>query len=76
MMKISNNKILMPGFTLIELLGVLIILAIIVLITFPIIDNVLTSSRQQAYERSIDGIIEASKMYVTSQGIVPDTTTK
>ena len=40
------------------------------------IDNVLTSSRQQAYERSIDGIIEASKMYVTSQGIVPDTTTK
>ena len=64
------------AFTLIELLGVLIILAIIAIITFPIIDNVLTSSRQQAYERSIDGIIEASKMYVTSQGIVPDTTTK
>ncbi len=64
------------GFTLIELLGVLIILAVIALITFPIIDNVLTNSRQQAYQRSIDGIIEASKMYVTSQGIVPDTNTK
>ena len=76
MMKISNNKILMLGFTLIELLGVLIILAIIALITFPIIDNVLTNSRQQAYQRSIDGIIEASKMYVTSQGQVPDTNTK
>ncbi len=64
------------GFTLIELLGVLIILAVIALITFPIIDNVLTNSREQAYERSIDGIIEASRMYVTSQGIVPDTNTK
>ena len=77
---LKNNgkslKLTTLGFTLIELLGVLIILAIIALITFPIIDNVLTSSREQAYERSIDGIIEASRMYVTSQGIVPDTNTK
>mgnify|MGYP006070459855 CR=1 FL=1 len=77
---LKNNeksfKLTTLGFTLIELLGVLIILAIIALITFPIIDNVLTNSRQQAYERSIDGIIEASKMYVTSQGLIPSTTTK
>ena len=71
-----NSKSNKFGFTLIELLGVLIILAIIALITFPIIDNVLTNSREQAYQRSVDGILEASRMYVTSQGIVPDTNTK
>ena len=51
------------GFTLIELLGVLIILAVIALITFPVIDNSIKSSREQALERTIDSIEEAAYQY-------------
>ena len=56
------------AFTLIELLGVLLLLAIIALITFPIIDNTLTNSRNEAYERQKDNIIEAARLYVTENG--------
>ena len=56
------------AFTLIELLGVLLLLAVIALITFPIIDNTLTNSRNEAYERQKDNIIEAARMYVTENG--------
>ncbi len=51
------------GFTLIELLGVLIILAVIALITFPIIDNSIKSSREKSLERTIDTIEEAAYRY-------------
>ncbi len=51
------------GFTLIELLGVLIILAVIALITFPIIDNSIKSSREKSLERTIDAIEEAAYRY-------------
>ena len=51
------------GFTLIELLGVLIILAVIALITFPIIDNSIKSSRERSLERTIDAIEEAAYRY-------------
>ena len=58
-----------PGFfTLIELLGVLLLLAIIALITFPIIDKTLTSAKEEAYNRQKDNIIEAARMYVTENG--------
>ena len=56
------------GFTLIELLGVLILLAVIALITFPIIDKVLSNAKNQAYERQKDSIIEAASLYVTVNG--------
>ena len=56
------------GFTLIELLGVLILLAVIALITFPIIDKVLSNAKNEAYERQKDSIIEAARMYVTNNG--------
>ena len=56
------------GFTLIELLGVLILLAVIALITFPIIDKVLSNAKNEAYERQKDSIIEAARMYVTTNG--------
>ena len=62
------NKILKNGFTLIELLGVLILLAVIALITFPIIDKVLSNAKNEAYERQKDSIIEATRMYVTING--------
>ncbi len=51
------------GFTLIELLGVLIILAVIALITFPIIDNSIKSSREKSLERTIESIEEAAYRY-------------
>ena len=51
------------GFTLIELLGVLIILAVIALITFPVIDNSIKSSRERSLERTIDAIEEAAYRY-------------
>ena len=51
------------GFTLIELLGVLIILAVIALITFPIIDNAIKNSREKSLERTIDAIEEAAYRY-------------
>ena len=51
------------AFTLIELLGVLIVLAVIALITFPIIDNSIKNSREQALERTIDSIEEAAYQY-------------
>ena len=56
------------AFTLIELLGVLLLLAIIALITFPIIDKTLTSAKEEAYNRQKDNIIEAARMYVTENG--------
>ena len=51
------------AFTLIELLGVLIILAVIALITFPVIDNSIKNSREQALKRTIDSIEEAAYQY-------------
>ena len=51
------------GFTLIELLGVIIILGILALITFPIIDNSIKKSKEQSLERIIDNIEEAAYNY-------------
>ena len=69
MIKLTNSKnggggiLLNNAFTLIELLGVLIVLAVIALITFPVIDNSIKSSREQALERTIDSIEEAAYQY-------------
>lgn len=51
------------GFTLIELLGVIIILGVLALITFPIIDNSIKKSKEQSLERIIDNIEEAAYNY-------------
>ena len=61
----SKNEgcLLNNAFTLIELLGVLIILAVIALITFPIIDNAIKNSREKSLERTIDAIEEAAYRY-------------
>ncbi len=64
------------GFTLVELLAVVIILSIILAIAVPNIQKTLKESKETAYQRSIDGIIEASKLYVTNLGQYPTTETK
>ena len=53
------------GFTLIELLGVIVILAIIALITTPIIFNVIKSSREKAFVDTGYSIINAAKQTQT-----------
>ena len=59
----NNEKMLNKAFTLIELLGVLILLAIIALITIPIIDNSIKTSRQRALENTIASIEDAAYQY-------------
>lgn len=51
------------GFTLIELLAVIVILAIISLITIPVITNVIEKARIGALESSVRGLIESADMY-------------
>jgi len=47
------------GFTLIELLAIIVILAIIALIGFPIVTNVINQTRISAAARTCDGIVDA-----------------
>ncbi len=66
-MKKNTNKLKkiheQKGFTLIELLGVIIILAVIALITYPIVDKSIQRSRESALERTIENIEEAAYFY-------------
>ena len=57
------------GFTLVELIGVIIILGIISLITFPTIDKSIKNSKEQALERIIDSIEEAAYNYSVENDI-------
>ena len=49
----STNNII-RGFTLVELLAVIVILALIALITAPVVLNVIENSRDKSYRRSVD----------------------
>ena len=46
------------GFTLIELLAVIILLAIISLIAFPIVLNIINNTKENAFKESITGIVD------------------
>lgn len=59
------EKINKKGFTLIELLAVIVILAIIALITTPMIMNTIEEARKQAFLDSAYGIIEAGEYFYT-----------
>ena len=54
------------GFTLIELLAVIVILAIIAVITIPTILGVIEKVRKAAYKDSVYGIIDAARIYLSS----------
>ena len=56
------------GFTLVELLGVIVILAILSLITIPIISNMISDIRIKALRSSAYGLIEASNLYYAQYG--------
>ncbi|MEG0408027.1 MAG: leucine-rich repeat protein [Bacilli bacterium] len=53
------------GFTLIELLAVLTLLAFVALITVPVMESILESSKKKTKDASIKEIISATKKYVT-----------
>ena len=53
------------GFTLIELLGVIILLGVLALITYPIVDNAIKNSSTKALEESINNIERAALQYST-----------
>lgn len=46
------------GFTLIELLASIVIIAVVTLITIPIILNVIEESKKKSYEESAKGYVE------------------
>lgn len=73
------------GFTLIELLAVIVILAIVAVISTPLIINVINNVKKSALEDSAYGIVEAANLYYAKQmenGLsadllfTPDTTKK
>lgn len=53
------------GFTLVELLAVLVILAVIATISFPIVSNILENSEKKAYDQQIAEIKKAAKNFET-----------
>lgn len=53
------------GFTLVELLAVIVILAVIAIITIPLIGDVIEKSKKGALEDSAYGIVEAANLYYT-----------
>ena len=56
----KNNK---KGFTLIELLAVIVILAVVALITTPIVLNLINTARKGAFTRSAEMVLKAAKTY-------------
>ena len=55
------------GFTLIELLAVIVILAIIALIAVPIILNIISDTKEKAFEQSINGIVKSANVKSTME---------
>ena len=54
------------GFTLVELLAVIVILAVISIITIPMIGNVIDESKKKALEQSVSGLVEAANYFTIS----------
>lgn len=61
------KKDIKNGFTLIELLAVIVILAIIAVIATPIITGIIEDAKKSAFERSVEGIVEATKFDISEK---------
>lgn len=48
------------GFTLVELLGVIVILALIMLLVFPTVNNILSQSKDTVYQKQINRILSSA----------------
>ncbi|MCI5678077.1 MAG: dockerin type I domain-containing protein [Candidatus Faecisoma sp.] len=53
------------GFTLIEMLAIIILLSVIALITYPIINNVVSDSKDEIYDKQISELVRLSNTWVT-----------
>ena len=53
------------GFTLVELLAVITVIAIIGLISVPVVEGIVKRSRQKAYDRQIVELVRAAKEFAT-----------
>ena len=60
----KNNK----GFTLIELLAIIVILALIALITTPIVINIIQDSHKNTFRTSVEGIYDSILEDYTQKG--------
>ena len=56
------------GFTLMELLATFVILAILALVTAPIITNVLKDARKNTFEASVDELVNVINMDYSEYG--------
>lgn len=56
------------GFTLAELMAVLLVLAIITLIVFAVVDDILWDSEKKVFERSVDGLRQAALLNYQDDG--------
>ena len=53
------------GFTLIEMLAIIILLSVIALITYPIINNVVSDSKDEIYDKQISELVRLANTWVT-----------
>lgn len=54
------------GFTLIELITVIIVLGIVGLIVFPVVNKSIKNSKEKAYDRQVDMIVEGARKWAVS----------
>ena len=67
-MKNINNK----GFTVIELVGIILVLALIILVSFPALQNLTRSDIEKDYDTMVKNLCLAGQSYIYSN---PDTFT-
>ena len=61
------------GFTLIEVLAILVILAVIIMISFPIITSSINSSKKKAYNHQVKTIENAARTYMSqNDNLLPE----
>ena len=54
------------GFTLIEIIAIIILLSVIALITYPVINNLITEGKEKLYEKQINELERLSNTWVTN----------